>query len=34
MIAAFAYLGIICKKRIPEAHTVLEVIRLRYGTII
>ncbi|KAK7224957.1 hypothetical protein V2G26_012960 [Clonostachys chloroleuca] len=33
MIAAFAYLGIICKKRIPEAHTVLEVIRLRYGTL-
>lgn len=24
-------LGVVCKSRIPEAHTVLEVIRIRYG---
>ncbi|KAI5458474.1 urea active transporter [Mariannaea sp. PMI_226] len=32
MIVFFAYLGVICKKRIPEAHTILEIIRIRYGT--
>ncbi|KAJ9149370.1 Urea active transporter [Pleurostoma richardsiae] len=32
MIVFFAYLGVICKNRIPEAHTVLEIIRIRYGT--
>ncbi|PNP37091.1 hypothetical protein TGAMA5MH_11023 [Trichoderma gamsii] len=29
----FAYLGVVCKKRIPQAHTVLEIVRIRYGTI-
>ncbi|KAJ5353422.1 hypothetical protein N7452_002396, partial [Penicillium brevicompactum] len=32
MIVCFAYLGIVCKKRVPNAHTVLEVIKYRYGT--
>lgn len=32
MIVFFAYLGVICKDRIPEAHTVLEIIRIRYGS--
>ncbi|OQE41270.1 hypothetical protein PENCOP_c005G04750 [Penicillium coprophilum] len=32
MIVSFAYLGAVCKKRIPSAHTVLEIIKLRYGT--
>lgn len=31
MIVCFAYLGVICKRRIPEAHTILEIIRIRYG---
>lgn len=31
MIVFFAYLGVVCKKRIPEAHTVLEIVRIRYG---
>ncbi|CAM1510758.1 Fc.00g082710.m01.CDS01 [Cosmosporella sp. VM-42] len=33
VIVFFAYLGVVCKYRIPEAHTVLEVIRIRYGTL-
>ncbi|KAL7802975.1 Na+/solute symporter [Trichoderma afarasin] len=33
MIVFFAYLGVVCKKRIPEAHTVLEIVRIRYGTV-
>ncbi|CAG8946884.1 unnamed protein product [Penicillium salamii] len=32
MIVCFAYLGIVCKKRVPNAHTVLEIIKYRYGT--
>lgn len=32
MIVFFAYLGVVCKKRIPQAHTVLEIVRIRYGT--
>ncbi|KAF4425010.1 putative urea active transporter 1 [Colletotrichum fructicola] len=32
VIVFFGYLGVVCKSRIPEAHTVLEVIRIRYGT--
>lgn len=31
MIVFFALIGVSCKKRIPEAHTSLEVIRIRYG---
>ncbi|KAH6606943.1 hypothetical protein Trco_006096 [Trichoderma cornu-damae] len=31
VIVFFAYLGVVCKKRIPEAHTVLEIVRIRYG---
>ncbi|KAJ5094411.1 hypothetical protein N7456_010272 [Penicillium angulare] len=34
MIVCFAYLGTICKDRVPTAHTVLEIVRIRYvGTI-
>lgn len=33
MIVCFAYLGIVCKKRVPHAHTVLEVIKYRYGIV-
>ncbi|PTB46065.1 hypothetical protein M441DRAFT_126882 [Trichoderma asperellum CBS 433.97] len=33
MIVFFAYLGVVCKKRIPQAHTVLEIVRIRYGTV-
>ncbi|KAH7153634.1 Sodium:solute symporter family-domain-containing protein [Dactylonectria macrodidyma] len=33
IIVFFGYLGVVCKSRIPEAHTILEVIRIRYGTI-
>ncbi|KAL9485312.1 hypothetical protein ACSS6W_004101 [Trichoderma asperelloides] len=33
MIVFFAYLGVVCKRRIPQAHTVLEIVRIRYGTI-
>ncbi|PGH16151.1 hypothetical protein AJ79_01918 [Helicocarpus griseus UAMH5409] len=33
MIVFFALLGISCKRKIPEAHTSLEVVRIRYGTI-
>ncbi|TDZ36081.1 putative urea active transporter 1 [Colletotrichum spinosum] len=33
VIVFFGFLGVVCKARIPEAHTVLEVIRLRYGTV-
>lgn len=32
MIVFFALLGISCKRKIPEAHTSLEVVRIRYGT--
>lgn len=32
MIVFFAVLGITCKMRIPEAHTLLEIVRIRYGT--
>lgn len=32
MIVFFALLGISCKRKIPEAHTLLEIIRIRYGT--
>lgn len=32
IIVFFGYLGVVCKSRIPEAHTILEVIRIRYGT--
>ncbi|GJN79969.1 hypothetical protein PLIIFM63780_003493 [Purpureocillium lilacinum] len=31
MIVFFAVLGIACKMRIPEAHTLLEIVRIRYG---
>lgn len=31
MIVFFAVLGISCKRKIPEAHTLLEIIRIRYG---
>ncbi|KAI9737742.1 MAG: hypothetical protein M1834_009110 [Cirrosporium novae-zelandiae] len=32
MIVFFALLGISCKRKIPEAHTLLEIVRIRYGT--
>lgn len=31
MIVFFAVLGITCKLRVPEAHTLLEIVRIRYG---
>jgi urea-proton symporter len=31
MIVFFALLGISCKRKVPEAHTLLEIVRLRYG---
>ncbi|OKP10710.1 Urea active transporter [Penicillium subrubescens] len=31
MIVCFAYLGTVCKRRVPSAHTVLEIIKLRYA---
>ncbi|KAJ5621412.1 hypothetical protein N7528_006195 [Penicillium herquei] len=31
MIVFFSLLGISCKRKIPEAHTSLEVVRIRYG---
>ncbi|KAJ6442495.1 acetamidase [Purpureocillium lavendulum] len=31
MIVFFAVLGIACKMRVPEAHTLLEIVRIRYG---
>ncbi|KAK4213920.1 Sodium:solute symporter family-domain-containing protein [Rhypophila decipiens] len=31
MIVFFAVLGMACKRKIPEAHTLLEIIRIRYG---
>lgn len=31
MIVFFALLGVSCKRKIPEAHTSLEVVRVRYG---
>ncbi|CAG7916319.1 unnamed protein product [Penicillium olsonii] len=33
MIVFFALLGISCKRKIPEAHTSLEVVRIRYGRV-
>lgn len=33
MIVFFAVLGIACKMRIPEAHTLLEIVRIRYGNV-
>ncbi|KAG5804339.1 hypothetical protein H9Q74_009878 [Fusarium xylarioides] len=33
VIVFFGYLGTACKGRVPEAHTILEVIRIRYGTV-
>lgn len=33
MIVFFALLGISCKRKIPEAHTSLEVVRVRYGSV-
>ncbi|RFU34086.1 hypothetical protein B7463_g2261, partial [Scytalidium lignicola] len=33
MIVFFALLGISCKRKIPEAHTSLEVVRVRYGRV-
>jgi arginine exporter protein ArgO len=33
MIVFFALLGISCKRKIPEAHTSLEVVRIRYGMV-
>ncbi|KAI9836076.1 MAG: hypothetical protein M1819_001690 [Sarea resinae] len=32
MIVFFAVLGIACKLKIPEAHTSLEMVKIRYGT--
>lgn len=32
MIVCFGYVGIVCKSRVPGAHTILEIIRMRYGT--
>lgn len=32
MIVFFAVLGITCKLRVPEAHTLPETVRTRYGT--
>ena len=31
MIVFFSLLGISCKLKIPEAHTLLEIVRIRYG---
>lgn len=31
MIVFFSLLGISCKRKIPEAHTLLEIVRIRYG---
>ena len=31
MIVFFAVLGITCKLRVPEAHTLLEIVHIRYG---
>ncbi|KAK6075637.1 urea active transporter [Seiridium cupressi] len=33
MIVFFAVLGTACKMRIPEAHTLLEIVRIRYGKV-
>ncbi|KAH7372160.1 Na+/proline symporter [Cadophora sp. MPI-SDFR-AT-0126] len=33
MIVFFSLLGISCKLKIPEAHTLLEIVRIRYGTV-
>ncbi|KAL4916121.1 Sodium:solute symporter family-domain-containing protein [Aspergillus aurantiobrunneus] len=33
MIVFFSLLGVSCKRKIPEAHTSLEVVRIRYGRI-
>lgn len=34
VIVFFGYLGTVCKGRVPEAHTILEVIRIRYGKLL
>ncbi|KAG4287297.1 hypothetical protein FPRO06_04949 [Fusarium proliferatum] len=34
VIVFFGYLGTVCKGRVPEAHTILEVIRIRYAKVI
>jgi len=31
MIVFFSLLGVSCKMKIPQAHTLLEIIRIRYG---
>ena len=31
MIVFFSLLGVSCKLKIPEAHTLLEIVRIRYG---
>ncbi|BCS24403.1 sodium:solute symporter family protein [Aspergillus puulaauensis] len=33
MIVCFGYVGIVCKSRVPGAHTILEIIRMRYGRV-
>jgi urea-proton symporter len=33
MIVFFSVLGITCKSRVPQAHTLLEIIRIRYGKV-
>ncbi|KAM0321566.1 hypothetical protein ACHAQA_010056 [Verticillium albo-atrum] len=33
MIVFFSLLGIACKMRVPQAHTLLEIIRIRYGKV-
>lgn len=33
MIIFFSMLGIACKMRIPEAYTLLQIVRIRYGTV-
>ncbi|GLA80660.1 hypothetical protein AtubIFM56815_001486 [Aspergillus tubingensis] len=33
MIVFFALIGISCKRKIPDAHTSLEVVRIRYGRV-
>lgn len=32
MVVFFAVLGISCKLKAPEAHTLLEIVRIRHGT--
>ncbi|KAH6693533.1 urea active transporter [Plectosphaerella plurivora] len=33
MIVFFSLIGIACKMRVPQAHTLLEIIRIRYGKV-